>query len=203
LSNATLPYPISRRTRSLATAAVLGLAALCWILPAAAAAQNETRDGGSSGDGGSSVSFRGGIGFTADPGAFLMSVGFPVGLTDTIALNPDMMFAVDDDDLIISPGLDLELRLGAFLDSQDENLRRLVPLVQLGAGLAYIEKDQHRSADEDGVGFVLRAGLGAEYEVSKGTYLGSLMRFNVLPVKTADERFFFSWDLISLRFNFP
>jgi hypothetical protein len=149
------------------------------------------------------VSLRGGFGFTADPSAFLMSLGVPVAVNQTIAISPDFMLAVDDDDLIVSPGIDLEVRILGERTWDNPNLRRLVPVLRLGTGLAYIEKDQHRGADEDGTGWTLRAGMGVDYEVTEDVYLGSHIRFNILPVKAADERFFFSWDVISMRFDFP
>lgn len=149
------------------------------------------------------VSLRGGVGFTADPTAFMMSLGVPVALNEMFAFSPDFMISVDDDDLIVAPGVDLEVRVVGERTWDSPELRRLTPVFRVGTGLAYIEKDQNRGADEDGTGWVLRAGMGVEYEVTDDVHLGSHVRFNILPVKAADERFFFSWDVLSMRFDFP
>jgi hypothetical protein len=149
------------------------------------------------------VSVRGGFGFTADPSGFLMSLGVPVTLNDFLAVSPDFMISVDDDDLIVAPGVDLEFRISGKRTWDNPDLKKLTPVFRLGTGLAYIEKDQHRGADEDGTGWLLRAGMGVEYEVTQDVHLGSHMRFNILPVKAADERFFFSWEILSMRFDFP
>ncbi|MGH0036499.1 MAG: hypothetical protein ACQGVK_15845 [Myxococcota bacterium] len=149
------------------------------------------------------VSVRGGFGFTADPSAFMMSLGVPVAVNANLAFSPDFMLAIDDDELIVAPGIDVEFRILGERTWDSPELRKLTPVLRVGTGLAYIEKEQNRGADEDGTGWLLRAGMGVEYEVTEDVHLGSHIRFNILPVKAADERFFFSWDILSMRFDFP
>jgi len=147
------------------------------------------------------LSVRAGLGFTADPTTFLLHAAFPIELGPRVALAPNLDLGVDDDHVIFAPTLDLEARFDLSEVSDDPALRRVQPFVSGGLGFAYIHRDR-RGDDDDEVGPLLAAGLGLEVEVQEDLFVGSQMRFNVLPVETSGEHFYFAWHLASVRVAF-
>ncbi len=150
-------------------------------------------------DAGPSVRF--GIGFTADPETFLLAAGVPVELTRRHVLTPLIELGVDDDDALLSGSINYEYHFDLSGGSDDPDLWRLHPYLQAGAGFTYIHKDRD-GGDDDEAGLLIRTGFGLEYELSDGFLMGSGMAFNVLPFEVSDENFFFSWQLLTMRFRF-
>ena len=146
------------------------------------------------------VSIRGAFGFTADPEAFEMGIGFPIEISNSVAFTPHLLLAFDDDDTIVAPTANLEVYF-RLSERRDDFAYRLRPYLQAGLGFAYIDRDDGGDNDDE-VGFLVAPGLGLEYEVSKNLLVGTNARFNVLPKETGGEHFFFSWEFFSVRIAF-
>jgi hypothetical protein len=138
------------------------------------------------------------IGFTADPGAFQLTVGLPYSASRSFRVGPLLQLAFADDLVIVAPTANFQYAFD--VPGSNPQLRRLRPYLQLGLGFAYIDKNQRWNDDE--VGFLLNPGFGAEYAVTESIAVGSNVLFNVLPVTTTGENFFFSWQVGSVRFLF-
>ena len=145
-------------------------------------------------------SIQGGGGFTADPDGGLVAADIEYAITDDFGFGPSLQLAFDDDLTIVAPTVNLRYRVD-LSDVNNEFVRRLEPFGQLGAGFAYIEKD-HRPGDDDDIGFLMNGGLGAEYWVTDALAVGNTILFNGMPDDVEGENFFFSWQLVTLRYRF-
>jgi len=148
-----------------------------------------------------SWSFRGGLGFTATPETFVLSGEFPYAIDDHMTLGPLIQLGVSDPRVILAPTANFTYAfdLGS---AQNEDVQKLRPFLQSGLGLAYIHRDNCGVfCDEDDVGFLFNLGFGLEYPVSDDVTVGSNMLFNILAPRTAGERFFFTWNLVTVRFG--
>ncbi len=143
-------------------------------------------------------SFRTSIGFTASPGGFLMTAAFPYAATRHISIVPLLQLSVADDLVILAPTANFQYAFD--IPTSNEHLRKLRPFLQAGLGFAFIHKNRRRNDDE--VGFLMNPGFGVEYAVSENVAVGSNMLFNILPVSTSGENFFFSCQVASVRFLF-
>jgi opacity protein-like surface antigen len=148
----------------------------------------------------SGVSVRGSFGFTADPEAFAMGLGFPIEITNGVAFTPHLLMAFEDDDTIVAPTVNIEVYF-RLSDRRDDFSYRLRPFLQAGIGFAYIDRDAAGDNDDE-VGFLVTPGLGLEYEISDNLFIGTNARFNILPKEAGGEHFFFSWEFFSLRIAF-
>ena len=101
---------------------------------------------------------------------------------------------------MLAPGANLEFRFDTSR-SRDPLVRRLVPYLQVGAAGVYIHKERGGN-DDDEFGLNLNAGFGLEYLFRDGIAVGSNMRFNALPFEVANEHFYFSWEVATVRFRF-
>jgi opacity protein-like surface antigen len=144
----------------------------------------------------------GGIGFTLDPGTFLMTLGIEYADEGGFSAGPLVQFGVSDNNTIIAPTVNGRYSFD-LSHLEDEILQKFRPFVQGGLGFAYIDKDRNApKKDKDDVGFLMNMGLGLEYQVSDSVTLGNNLLFNVLPDKTARQNFFFSWQFATVRFHF-
>jgi hypothetical protein len=175
--------------------AIAGLAA-ALAAPLSASAQSSKAHGLNSGD----WSAHGGIGFTADPDGFLFATGLEYSLTRDFSVGPLIQLSFDDDDTIVAPTLNLRYRVD-LTDVNNEFVRRIEPFAQLGPGAAYIEKDK-RPGDDDDIGFLISGGFGADYWVTEDLAVGNSVLFNGMPDDVEGENFFFSWQLVTLRYRF-
>ncbi len=145
-------------------------------------------------------SFRASIGFTAGPGSFLLSAELPYAVNDHVFVGPLLQLGLSSDDKIVAPSANVQYVFDTS-GVQNEFLNKLEPFLQGGVGFAYIHKDR-RGRDRDDVGFMFNFGGGVEYPLNETVSLGTNMLFNILPVDTAGENFFFSWQFATLRFRF-
>jgi hypothetical protein len=149
-------------------------------------------------------SVSGGIGFTLDPGTFLVTLGAeyaPDGAAGFSA-GPLVQFGVSDNNTIIAPTVNGRYTFD-LSDAKDDIARRLSPFVQGGLGFAYIDKERNAPKnDKDEVGFLFNMGAGLEFALSDSVSIGNSILFNVLPVRTARQNFFFSWQFATMRFRF-
>lgn len=143
-------------------------------------------------------SFRGGIGFTADPGTLLLNFELPYAFDRWVSAGPMLQVGIDDHDLIVAPTANVIVRVP---DLPGEALDRVHPYALVGIGFAVIE-DDNRRGDNSSAGFLIDFGVGLEVQLSEHLYLGSQMMFNFLPEETLDEDFFYSWQVGGVRIAF-
>ena len=140
-----------------------------------------------------------GIGFTDDPDTMLLAgaVDFPMGENWTIG--PALQLGVDDDFTLIAPIC--QVKRFFPITSGDEGMRRLLPYVQGGAGLAYFNVD-NGPGDNDDLGLLLQVGGGLRYRMTDDLSLGTQMDLNFLPGEVLDERYYFSWEVLQFVLSF-
>ncbi len=140
---------------------------------------------------------KGGLGFTLSPTDFLLIFEADYFLSDHIAVGPLLQFGVDDDPFIFAPTVNFQ----AMFDIPD--LEIVKPFVQGGLGVAYMDErlPRHRGWRDD-VGFLFNFGGGVEVFVTEHLSLGNNILFNILPVEVLGDHFFFSWQFVTVRFQF-
>jgi hypothetical protein len=172
---------------------------LSLVLPAAGAGAQEWYDEPVEESGG--VSVRGSVGFTADPKTFLMGLSVPISMGRNVHFSPLFQLGVDDGETIIAPSAQLEYHVDLSSSGRNEFVRRLRPILQLGAGFVFIHQEEP-GKDDDEIGLLINSGLGLEFEVFEDLFLGTNLLFNVLPFEVSDENFFLSWHFASVRIRF-
>ena len=188
------------RTQSFEIALALSVGMIVLAAAGGAAAQEAP---GARGAPESPWSFRASIGFTASPGSFLLSAELPYAVNDHVFVGPLLQLGLSSDDKIVAPSANVQYVFDTS-GVQNEILNKLEPFLQGGVGFAYIHKDRRgrRGRDRDDVGFMFNFGGGVEYRFNETVSLGTNMLFNILPVDTAGENFFFSWQVATVRFRF-
>ncbi len=146
------------------------------------------------------VSVQTGLGFTADPEAFLLGIEGDFQVNRNVSVGSTVQFGLDDRFTVISPTL--HGRYWFEFPGRDEILQRLRPYVQLGAGFTYINVDGWRGQDDDDLGFLINGGFGADFRLSHSLSIGTKMLFNGIPGGVFGENFYFSWEVAALRFRF-
>jgi hypothetical protein len=142
---------------------------------------------------------RGGIGFTDGPDSFLMNFDFETMAREQVAVGLGMQLGVEDDFVIVSPMIYARyiFDMSGFTNEVAKELR---PFLQGGTGLTHISVD-NRGGDDDGTGFLLSIGGGVDYPLDDSISIGSRMLINVIPGEALNQRVYFSWELISVRYN--
>ncbi|MFQ5505689.1 MAG: hypothetical protein ACE5F1_12965 [Planctomycetota bacterium] len=142
---------------------------------------------------------KGGVGFTSGPSTFLTGLAVDRQQSENLSLGGLLQIGVSNDDLIVAPSVTVkrsfDLREGGDLGS-------LSPYVLGGVGFAVIEKERPGLPDREDTGLLVQTGFGAEIPLEEGVSVGTGMLFNLLPRRVAGERFFFSWQLVTLSFRF-
>jgi len=131
-----------------------------------------------------------GIGFTADPEAFLINFEVPYRFDRYVSAGPMMQVAVWEDQTIVAPTANVTLTIP---DLPGDRFDRLRPNLFAGIGFA---------AFDNSVGFLINTGFGVDYQVSEHLSIGTRMIFNFMPSETGDEDFWYSWEIGGLRFAF-
>ena len=155
-------------------------------------------------DAGGPFAVQAGLGFTADPDAFLLNFEGDYRLDDAFSAGAMLQLGLDDDFTLVSPAA--YLRYSVDLSDYNEDLRNLTPFVQGGLGFTYIEIDLPSAAppgiDDDDIGFMFNFGFGVDYLFTDHVSVGSKMLFNILPTDVFDDDFYFSWEIAALRYRF-
>ncbi len=141
---------------------------------------------------------RAGIGFTADPSALLLNFDFPYYFDRFVAVGPMLQVAIEGDETIIAPTLDLTITIP---DIGVAGFERVQPYGFVGLGFAIVE-DENRANDNSATDFLIHFGVGLEYQVSERLFLGSHMIFNFLPSEALGQTFFYSWQVGGARIAF-
>ncbi|MEE8474148.1 MAG: hypothetical protein V3T01_02280 [Myxococcota bacterium] len=140
----------------------------------------------------------GGLGFSATPTTFVLDADAAYALDEHMSIGPRIQLGFSDDTTLVTPTLNFRYAFDLNL-SPDAAARKLTPFLQAGIGLGYIRKETG-SGHFDDTGFLFNLGGGIEWSLG-GATLGSNLMFNILPSETAGENFYFSWQLITLRFS--
>ncbi len=147
------------------------------------------------------VSLRTGLGFTADPDTFLLGFEGDYVFSDPFSTGVLVQLGVDDDLTMVSPVAYLRYRLD--LGQLSPSLERVEPYLQGGLGLTYWDVDHMgHFRNKDDTEFLMNFGFGVEYRLTNHISAGSHMLFNVIPNEIFDERFYFSWEVATLRYRF-
>jgi opacity protein-like surface antigen len=153
---------------------------LISLVPGIALAQSSAAE--TQPDAGGPFSVQAGLGFTADPEAFLLN------------------FEGDYHFTIVSPAA--YVRYSFDLSEMNTGLRDLTPFVQGGLGFTYIDIDLPPGIDDDDIGFMFNFGFGAEYAFTDHISVSSKMLFNILPVEVFNNNFYYSWEVAAFRYRF-
>ncbi len=139
-----------------------------------------------------------GIGFTAGPGSFLLDGDAAFALDERMSIGPRMQLGFSDDVILVAPTANFRYVFDLHL-SPGTMTQELTPFLQAGIGLGYVRKER-RGGHTDDTGFLFNLGGGVEWSLG-ATTLGSNLMFNILPSETNGENFYFSWQLITVRFG--
>ena len=139
-----------------------------------------------------------GIGFTADPGTFLLGFEADFFVTQNVFIGPLVQVGVADKHVIVAP----TLNFGAMFDLPYEGLASLKPFLEAGIGFAYIHEDQHGGHTDDDVGLLVNLGFGLFWFFTDDFAVGSRMLFNIMPAEVVDDHFFYTWEVVTFRFQF-
>ncbi len=147
-----------------------------------------------------------GIGFMADPDAFLLGFEGDYLVTDAISLGAELQLGLDPDFTVVSPTARARYSFDLSRLTSNEVLYRIRPFLQSGIGFTYIDIDVPDipgiDVDDDDIGFLLNFGFGAEYRLTRSFSLGSKMLFNILPDDVFGENFYYSWEVWAVRWRF-
>ena len=183
---------------------------LCFLAPAAWAQYDDDRpyddrygtDPYAEDSGAGRFSIRTGLGFTADPDGFLLGFEGDYAFTEHLSTGVLLQLGLDDDRTIVSPVVYGRFR--SDLGGIDPALEPLEPYIHLGFGITYWHVDRRppRSGTTDDVEFLLNPGVGIEYRFTDHVSAGTHMMFNIIPAEIFGERFYFSWEVLTLRYRF-
>ncbi|MCP4039314.1 MAG: porin family protein [bacterium] len=142
---------------------------------------------------------RGGIGFMDGPDAFLANFEFEGFIRDEVAIGVGLQLGVDDDLVVVAPTLFSRFVFDLSRIEHDV-LRRFEPFVQGGFGIAHMDAER-RGRDRDGTDFLMNFGVGVDYPLNDAVGLGSRMLINVIPTEVLNQRVYFSWEMLSVRYR--
>lgn len=188
-----------RLLRTLALALVCQLSIASLIYSEAQAQAQEQSQARSRAEPAKPWSLRGGIGLMDDPDAFLMNFEIERFMRDEVAVGFALQLGVDDDFTVVSPMI-FARYVFDLSTSANEVVKKLQPYAQGGAGLTHIDHDR-RGRDADGTDFLLSLGGGIDYLLSDSLSIGSRMLINIIPGQVLNERLYFSWEIISVRYH--
>lgn len=169
-----------------------------WSSPQPAQPRPRTTSGGSSSgyrNAAAGWSFQGGVGFTADPDAFLMNFEAPYAFNRWFSFGPALQIGINDHRTIAAPTGNLRVTIP---DLPGRSFDRVHPYAIAGMGFAVIDPE----GKDAQIGFLIDFGAGVEYQVSEKVFVGTQMIFNVLPDEVTDENFYFAWQVGGIRFAF-
>ncbi len=153
------------------------------------------------------ISLRTSLGLTLDPSTYLMTLDAGYFVTPSWSLGPLFQLGLSDDDFLLAASVnfrkvyDIEIREHGEEDD-DNQLNRLKPFYQFGAGVLFIDEDNPGLADDDDAGLLLNLGVGVDLYLNDRVSFGTSVLFNFLPSEVGDEHFFLSWQIGTLAFHF-
>jgi len=142
-------------------------------------------------------SVHGGMGLTASPTTFQFALGAEYFVTSNLSVGPLMQFGFEEHWSIIAPSINVRWTFDLDIESP---WNRLTPFAEMGMGACYIHHD--RPGDNEEWGFLINFGGGIDYYLTDDLSIGTEMLFNFLPGEVQGEHYFFSWQVVTLRFLF-
>ena len=149
----------------------------------------------------SGIGFVSGIAAPGDDSAFLLDFEVDYRVAGGSSVGGLLQLGLENDFTIVSPvGYGrYTFDLGAMGASE---MARIRPFVQAGLGFTYIDLDLPFPGDDDDLGFMLNFGFGVDVVLTDQLALGSKMLFNIMPDDVFNENFYYSWEIIGVRFRF-
>jgi opacity protein-like surface antigen len=149
---------------------------------------------------GQNWSLRAGLGFTSDPGTFLMNFEAERYMRPEVTAGLAVQLGVDDNTLLVAP-----MVFGRFIFDlsgfSDDRVRNVKPFVQAGVGFTHLDVDLGRGRNKDDTDFLMSFGFGLDYPLNNTIDVGSRMLINVVPSEVLNERIYFSWEIVSIRYR--
>lgn len=169
--------------------------------PAAREASSRSASRDASRDGPGPFSVRTGLGFSVDPDSFVLGFEGDYAFSRHVSAGVLLELGLDDDLIFVSPVAYGRYRFDLADFTDEESVHALFPYLQGGLGLTHWDDDD-RLGDDDDTEFLLNVGFGVEYEVAEDVSVVSQMLFNIIPDKIFGERFYYSWEVLSVRYRF-
>jgi hypothetical protein len=139
------------------------------------------------------------MGFTIDPNDFLLSFELPYRFDQYVSVGPLFQIGLGDDRYLVAPSINLTITIP---DLPGQNLDRFRPNFFTGVGFAVIKKAHTPSYDDREAAFLINAGFGVDYVVSQRVSVGSRMILNFLPGRALSNKFFYTWEVASIKLAF-
>lgn len=177
----------------------LALALVCQLLITSLVHAQVRPRGGSLAEPAKLWSLRGGIGLMEDPDAFLMNFEIERFMRDEVPVGFALQLGVDDDYTVVSPMIFTRYVFN-MSTLTNEVARKLQPYVQAGAGITHIDLDR-RGRDRDGTDFMVSLGIGLDFPLTDTLGIGSRALLHLIPGQVLNERIYFSWEIISVRYH--
>ena len=173
--------------------------AISFFLTHTAWAQTQTS---SSGMDASKFSVQTGIGFFADDNfdGFLLNFEGSYHIDQSWSAGVDFQLGFDDDFLLFSMPFYGQYDFGN-IPGDVPILSDMHPFARLGLGFTYAEFEAG-PIDIDDTGFLFVMGGGLAYPINDNLSVESRMQFNITTNDFFEDDFYFTWELVSLRYRF-
>lgn len=139
-----------------------------------------------------------GVGVTFGPDTLLLALTTGRTIDGGFAVGPALQLGLDDHETFFAPTLNVRREFAL----SDGDLSRVAPYIEAGAGIAYLEKERRGRGDDDEVGLLLTAGLGANVRLDGGVAVGSGVVVDLMPTELVGERVLVAWRVVQLQFRF-
>ena len=150
----------------------------------------------------SRFSVQAGLGFFAEDNfdGFMLNLEGNYHIDESWSAGVDLQFGFDSDFLLFSMPFYGRYDFGN-LPVDQPFFSKLHPFAKLGLGFTYAEIDT-RFFDVDDTGFLFLMGGGMAYEINDNLSAETTMQFNITDNAFFVDDFYFSWEMISLRYRF-
>jgi len=139
------------------------------------------------------LSFAVGGGISADPDGGVITFDAPFGVTDRVSVGPLVHIVLDGDLTITAATAHLRIGVGS--------IGPIRPFLSGGLGVAHSSLDVG-SRDLEDTSFMLNVGLGAELPLAGAYSLRTSGLVNVVPDGVPGDEFFFTWEILALKYTF-
>ena len=150
----------------------------------------------------SRFSVQAGLGFFAEDNfdGFLLNLEGNYHIDESWSAGVDLQLGFDNDFLLLSMPFYGRYDFGN-LAADAPFLSKMHPFAKLGLGFTYAEIDTS-FFDIDDTGFLFVMGGGVAYEINDNLSAETTMQFNITTNDFFADDFYFSWEIISLRYRF-
>jgi len=164
----------------------------------------------------SQISVQAGLGFFAEDNldGFMLNFEGLYRIDDSWSAGADLQLGFDDDFLLLSMPFFGRYDFGD-LPVDVPHLSKMHPFAKLGLGFTYAEIDGRVTTpalpgfpsttidfSADDTGFLFTMAGGVAYPINDHISLESTMQFNITTNDFFEDDFYFSWEIVSLRYTF-